>query len=65
MNNMSGRLDSCFRHAPALDDVESAAGRLAMREHEIIWMAEDLHRLRDAISKLDAIGSRVERKLTQ
>ena len=65
MNNMAGRLDDVFRHAPALDDVESAAGRLAMREHEIIWMAEDLHRLRDAISKLDAVGARVERKLSE
>ena len=63
MTSLSGRLDDVFRHAPALDDVEDAANQLATNEADIIWMKSDLYRLGDAISKLQSIRSRVERKV--
>ena len=62
--NGAGRLDDSFRGPDvAIEDLELAAHALALNEHKRTWTLGDLMKLRRTVSKLDAVGSRIERGL--
>ena len=61
----TGRLDDIFASAAitAIDDLEIAAHALTTGETTQNWTLHDLDRVRRVVSKVDAIGARVERTI--
>ena len=59
----TGRLDDSLS-GTAIDELEHAAHLLKAAEATHHWTLHDLDRVRRVVSKVDAIGARVERRLT-